>query len=163
MSFTVGTDSFVSLAYAEAYFENRLDVTAWSGASTTAREQALITATSILNLESWVGYVDGTTQALAFPRLGEYYDPIYGQYLDLVDVTVPDRVERATCETALHQLNNEGVLNDAGSSLDRIKVGSIELEGRIGDNATSSKPGSVRGMIKPLLLNSGSSSWWRAN
>jgi len=168
MALTVGTNSFISVADADIYFSNRLDSTKWDDADTATKEQALIQATTILNPNNWIGYVEDTTQELAFPRIGEYYEPVYGQYIPMIDI--PKRVRNATCENALHQITHEGVLNSgSGSELDKIVVGSITLEGKLGGSTgdVSDTPEYADDLILPLIDNSSnpqaSNIWWRAN
>ena len=70
---TVGSasaDSFVSVSDADAYIDTRLNVTAWTGASTPDKERALKSATRELNLLAYLGTRVDTTQALAWPREG---------------------------------------------------------------------------------------------
>jgi hypothetical protein len=158
MALTKGVNSHVSLAEADAYFEVRLDVAAWNAASDDRKEQALITATSMLEDMNWTGVVMSESQSLAFPRSGTYFDPRLGYYVTL-DNDVPDRIIKATYETAYHLLNNDGVLDETGNVTD-ITIGPIELT-RV--RRPSQMPSTAKRLMKPLLMNAGSNSWWRAN
>jgi hypothetical protein len=67
------SNSYVSLADAETYFEGRPFASAWTGADQADKEQALVYATTILERERWAGCEGGNvqaalTQALAWPR-----------------------------------------------------------------------------------------------
>jgi hypothetical protein len=158
MALAKGINSYVTEAEADAYFLNRLDVDAWTAADSTMKEQALISATLMLEDIAWVGMAISETQDLAFPRSGSYFDPRVGALVYLSG-EVPARVIRATKELAYHLLNNEGLQDETGGALD-IKVGSIELS----KVSTPSKLSSVvRDIIKPLRVNGGSNAWFRAN
>lgn len=159
MALTKGVNSHVTLAEAETYFENRLDVAAWHNASDDDKEKALITATNVLENMNWTGVVMSETQDLAFPRTGTYFDPRLGMEVTLDGVTTPDRVIESTYEMAYHFLNNDGILDDTGG-VTNIVVGPIELT-RV--KSPSSVPSVVNRLIKPLLVNAGSNPWWRAN
>lgn len=111
MSFTVGGDdsatSYVSLAYADAYFADR-GSTSWTGTN-TLKQGALVRATD---------YV----KAFFAPR----FDP------DKVDLTaLPDKLLKAVCEYAVIELVTPGGLvpsaADAASTVvTKEKVGPIE-------------------------------------
>lgn len=154
-----GTNSYVTVAEADAYFENRLDVAAWTNANSTQKSQALMTATSMLDNITWVGFVVSESQTLAFPRSGIYYDPFLGMSKALDETTVPNRIINATYELAYHLLNNDGLLDDTGQVKD-LSVGSINLTLITNPRKI---PNTVDKLIKPLKLDGGSNFWWRAN
>jgi hypothetical protein len=157
MALAKGINSYVTRLEADAYFADRLDVDAWTSASESQKEQALITATGTLDEKAWTGVAISDTQALAFPREGNYFDPKLG-YETALD-GVPARILKATCELAYHLLNNDGLLDDTGS-VTSLSVGSISLNIK----STPGKfPPVVTAAINPLLKNGGRLSWWRAN
>ena len=157
MALVKGTNSYATVAEAETYFTDRLDVSAWEVASDSQKEQALVTATSILDDLSWTGIAVSESQLLAFPRIGTYFDPRIGVNISME--TVPVRILRAVYELAYHLLNNDGLFDDVGG-LDSLKIGTFELKTIKSANKI---PDIVRRIIKPLLLNAGASTWWRAN
>jgi hypothetical protein len=158
MALAKGTNSYVTLSEADAYFADRLDVAAWLAADATQKEQALVTATAVLDGLRWTGIAVSQTQPLAFPRSGSYHDPRVGTLVNL-DSAVPARVITATKELAYHLINNDGVLDDSGSAVN-ISVGQINLTTV---RPPSVIPGTVKRMVTPLLQNAGSNSWWRSN
>lgn len=158
MALVKGTNSFVSLTEAEAYFADRMDIAAWTSAESSVKSQALVTATRLLDNLEWTGTAISESQSLAFPRTGWYYEPKQGMDIELPADT-PTRVKYATYELAYHLLNNDGLLDDTGV-VDNITVGSISLSIV---SSPSTFPNVVRKYIKPLLKNSGSAFWWRAN
>lgn len=159
MALVKGTNSYVDVAEADAYFVDRIDPGAWSSADSTQKGQALVTATSMLDEIIWAGIAVSDSQALAFPRSGTYYDPKFGQYIELSETEVPIRIKKATYELAYHLLNNDNLLDDTGSVKD-LSVGSIRLSLVLPANKF---PKVVKNLIKPLQINAGSNFWWRAN
>lgn len=158
MALAKGTNSYVTLAEATTYFGDRLDAGAWDDADDARRSQALVTATEVLDGQSWTGTAVSDSQPLAFPRVGNYFDPRIGTYQSL-PATVPDRVVKATYELAYHLLNNDGILDDTGQVID-LQVGTIQLTKVSKPNLI---PAVVTRLIRPLLVNAGSNVWWRAN
>ena len=157
MALSKGTNSYATVDEANAYFEDRLDAAAWSSADSTERAKALVTATGQLDLLSWAGMAISENQPLSFPRNLTYFEPRIGATLTIS--TVPTRIINATFELAYHLLNNDGLLDDSGS-VRSIAVGSINL-GLV--QAPNKIPSFVNNLIQPLLLNNGSTAWWRAN
>jgi hypothetical protein len=158
MALVKGTNSYVTVEEADSYFVDRLDVAAWSAADATSKAQALVTAASILDELSWVGTAIDELQDLAFPRSAEYFDPKVGAFI-VLDAATPTRILTANKELAYHLLNNDG-LQDSTGSVKNISVGPISLTSVTAPNLI---PHNVKRMIKPLLQNAGSNSWWRAN
>jgi hypothetical protein len=153
------TNSYVDLSEANTYFADRLDVAAWDAAADAQKEQALVTATSLLDNMTWTGTAVSDSQTLAFPRYGQYFDPRYGADVILDDASIPARIETATFELAYHLLNNDGLLDDTGET-DNLTVGSIVLQGIRKANTI---PPFVKTTIRPLLQNRGAKHWWRSN
>ena len=170
MALEVGVNSYVSLVEAEAYFADRLNVAAWTEADDPSKEQALVTAAKQLNLTRWIGVIADKSQTLAFPRIGCYFEPLYNETVKLDGTSVPTRILTANFEQAYHLLNNDDVLDSAGSP-NRIKVDVIELEGlQSGASSVPEMSSTVSGLIDPLRYENGPASagrpagaWWRAN
>ena len=158
MALQKGVNSYVTVDEADTYFADRLDVAAWTGASVEQKPQALVTATKMLDDLDWTGYVVSESQPLAFPRSGEYFDPRTGTAVSLSS-SVPTRVQNATMELAYHLLNNDGLLDDTGT-VESISIGGINITNI---RQANKLPGVVERLVKPLLVNSGSNMWWRAN
>jgi hypothetical protein len=93
MALTVGTNSYITMAEAVAYFGGRLRTEPWDFAETADREKALIHATRLLEALPWAGEKSDADQALAFPR-GE-------------DDTVPQPIKDAQAELALALLDED--------------------------------------------------------
>jgi len=157
MALTKGVNSYVTVDEADAYFSDRLDVSAWVTADATSKAQALVTATKLLEDVLWTGIAVSESQSLAFPRVGEYFDPRVGSMVSLSGI--PKRVTESTYELAHHLLTNDGMLDDIGI-VDSITIGPITISKSIKPNTF---PKIVKNFIRPLQLNRGASPWWRAN
>lgn len=159
MALVKGVNSYATVEEADAYFADRLDVAAWTAASSTQKAQALVTATKMLDNLDWIGVAVSDSQTLAFPRSGTYFDPRLGMEISLSETSVPSRIISATYELAYHLQNNDGLLDDTGLVKD-ISIGSIRLSTV---TSPSKIPGVVRKLIRPLQVNAGTNLWWRAN
>lgn len=177
---TVGgaaSNSFVTLAAAETYFESRPFSATWTTATTAAKEQALVFASTLLNNLRWSGARGSTTtlgqtQALAWPRRwaptlevdaapdwsSEYFvDTTLGTYSSLA---IPAPIVQATCELALEILKSGttdlfGV--DTTRNIKSETVGPISTEyfdAAYRVHGLSRFP-RVAGLIAPLLRYSG--------
>jgi hypothetical protein len=158
MALSKNINSYATVAEADTYFKDRLDVEAWISAESTQKAQALVTATSLIDTLNWTGVAVSETQPLAFPRSGVFFDPRLGMDIEFND-SVPSRIIQATFELAYHLLNNDGLLDDTGSVKD-LTVGSINLTRVLSPNKI---PFSVKRLIKPLQVNQGANLWWRSN
>lgn len=156
MALTKGVNSNVSLEEANAYFADRIDSDAWV-TTDSRKSQALITATSLLNDLPWSGIVGETAGDNAFPRIGTYFDPRTGRREPLSPT--PKRVYTATYELAYHLLLNKNVLDESGGiddlGISGISLNNIKTPGKISGN--------VLKIVRPMLINNGSNTWWRAN
>jgi len=153
MALQKGTNSYATVAEADAYFGDRLGADAWRNASANDQPKALITATSVIDLETYASEKVDEDQPLEFPRVA--YDP------------VPAAVITATYELALHFLKYPEVLVPGSSSgVDEIKIDVIEIKGLSGSGGETQKvPSIVYKLLKPFKLNGGSGGniWHRAN
>lgn len=160
MALTLNVNSYATIPMATLYFEDRLDVAAWDSANDLQRAQALVTASLMLNEIRWVGKATSPSQKLAFPREGFYYDTMLETDVSLVGTVVPDRIIESTYELAYHLLNNDGLLDNAGT-IANLQVGPIKIDTIV---APARFPNKVRRLFNPLVAGgAGSHSWWRAN
>lgn len=137
MALQKGTNSFVSIAESDEYFENRLNSENWF-TNDSAVEQALVTATGILDDMDWGGTAEPTASyPLSWPRDITYYDNKSGYFTDLEDDrsttsegTIPGDIKKATFELAFHLLNNMKTQESNASGENKVKdltVGSVRL------------------------------------
>ena len=155
MALIVGTNSYVSVAEADAYFQDRVHQTAWDNASPqTNQEEALTTATSLLDLEPWAGITAVDGQALAWPRTGVVSGSTSGRNIILgsLGTGAPDAVKIGCYELALHLINNTDLLEDTGET-DSLKVGTISL---VSIRKASVIPRFVKRFYQHLLVGGGS-------
>jgi hypothetical protein len=157
MALVKGTNSYAEVAEADAYFETRVDCDKWLNATQADKERVLVTSTALLDDLSWTGIAVSDSQALAFPREGEYFDPRLGWHVTLSGT--PDRLLKAVYELSLHLLNNRSVL-DVTSTVQDISVGSIKLTNI---QQVSKMPSSIRQSLSCLLVDGGARIWWKAN
>ena len=137
MALQKGTNSFVSVSESDEYFENRLNSENWF-ANDGAVEQALVTATGILDDMDWGGTATPTASyPLSWPRDITYYDNKSGYFIDVEDDrsttfegTIPGDIKKATFELALHLLNNMKTQESNASGENKVKdltVGAVRL------------------------------------
>lgn len=168
MALVLNTNSYVEIADADTYFETRIDSANWFDATDEVKEQALVTATQLVDDHAWIGSAVSSSQALAWPRkYATYNDSRLGLSVTIDEATVPDLVKVAVYEQALHLVNNEDLLAGTTQTFESISVGSISLSDSNGDvTRTSIKPSVVMKPIRPLIRKGGGgvgASWWRAN
>jgi hypothetical protein len=169
MALTLNTNSYVTLDGADAYLETRIDSANWFDATDEIKEQALVTATTMVDNRAWIGYAVSSSQALAWPRKNaSYYSTRMGQTITVATNVVPDEVKIAVYEQALHLTNNEDLLTGQTTNYESISIGSISISDSNGDVTRVSKtPSEVTRPIRDLVKRGGmggmGSSWWRSN
>ena len=165
MALVLNTNSYVEVLDADDYFETRIDAANWTAASETIKEQALVTATTIIDERPWIGSAVSPSQALAWPRKNAlYYDTRMGQDIKFAENEVPERVKTAIYEQALHLIDNEDLLLQTVKNYESISIGSIRLSDTNNETTRISMTPSIAiKMIKPLTSRSHNNSWWRSN
>lgn len=168
MALVLNTNSYVEIADADTYFETRIDSANWFDAEDEIKEQALVTATYMVDDNSWIGSAVSSSQALAWPRKNAiYYDNRMGSNITVGQAEVPNKVKVAVYEQALHLVNNEDVLMGQSQTFESISIGSISLSDSNGDvTRIPKRPVEVLRSIKPLIIRGTGGmggSWWRAN
>lgn len=144
---TVGAanaNSYVTLADAETYLEGRLNISAWTAATTDTKNRALVEAQRTISPLPWAGSRTTDTQALAWPRqyvanpdaplplqnvARENLLPTYIVYYD--DDVVPQRVKDAQVELALEFLKagtTDIAVADPNADIIRKKVDVLETQ-----------------------------------
>lgn len=125
----VGTNSYITEAEALTYFDGSSRAHAvWSAVPRENQCAALITATRLLERQTWQGEqtVAKPTQALAWPRTG-----VTDRYGDAVDsASVPQQIKDAQAELAfeLSQDTDQETESSANSNTKRIKADTVEVE-----------------------------------
>jgi len=168
MALVLNTNSYVTIADADTYFETRIDAAEWDSSNDETKEQALVTATQLIDERHWIGAAVSSSQALAWPRKNAiYYDPRMGQQITVANNEVPSQVKIAVYEQALHLVQNEDLLAQKIQTFESISVGSISLSDSNNDvTKTSITPSIIIRPLRPLIRRDGigmGGSWWRAN
>jgi len=168
MALVLNTNSYVTIADADAYFETRIDSASWTSAPDSTREEALVTATQIIDNNPWIGSAVSSSQALAWPRRNaNYLDNRLGMQIAFSETEIPSLVKVAVYEQALHLLNNEDLVAQTTQTYESIKIGSISVSDSNNDvTRISVTPSFVIKPIRPLLrrgVDGLGASWWRAN
>ena len=166
MALEVGINSYVTVAEAASYLADRIDTDMWDTATPADQAKALVTATRMLDMKSYVGQMASPSQSLSWPRVNaSFTDPRFGGIVTLSDSTIPERIKNAVIEQTLHILSNENLLESKAQEFERIKVGPIEIEGSPENYIPPPRePEMVHTLIKPLIAKVAvSNTWWRAN
>lgn len=127
MTLTVGTNSYINVADADAYFAERLHSDAWTASDTSTKEAALIQATRLIdNIYDWYGELADETQSLGWPRSGAY--DCEGREIDAT--IIPDAIANATCELAINLIKNDVTATPTllQGGFRRAKLGTMEIE-----------------------------------
>lgn len=160
---TVGSstaNSYVTVAEATAYLDERLNSSAWTTAVDAVGgdpERALIMATRRIDEEEFVGTPvnplngtsTGTTQALRWPR----YSATNGEGWVYEHTVIPAPVKHATIELALKYLNDGATDSLANSGLEafkHVRVGSLDVTPRHSHRSTE-LPQYIRDLLRPVL------------
>ena len=189
MALVLGVNSYATVAEANEYFMDRIDVAAWTSADDTMKGQSLVTASQLVDQFRYAGNTATDNQALAFPRQGRYIDDSRGRAYSFdsdytfteLDVTSStnfwnalvalsldiQRLKKATFEQAYHLINVDGVLDTTVGTSDAnsITVGSITISGSHvsgGAAATPERSKIALDFIRPLF-QPGGNNWFRAN
>ena len=168
MALVLNTNSYVEIADADDYLETRIDSANWFNADDEIKEQAIVTATLLIDDNSWIGSAVSSSQALAWPRKNAIYnDSRLGMTVTIAENEVPSRVKVAIYEQALHLIDNEDLLMGTTQTFESISVGSISISDSNGDvTRTPIKSTQATKSIKPLLVKGSvgqGAGWWRAN
>ena len=119
-------NSYADVAFADAYFSQRLNAGKWASATGLQKEAALITGTRILDQSfDWAGSIVTTDQKLRWPRNGVLdRDRRFYSHLKL-----PLVLKESTCEEALYLLQQDrqilpGIL---GKGVSSASIGSLNI------------------------------------
>lgn len=157
-------DSYLSVAGADSYHASHGNPSAWSSASTAAKESALQLATQFLDLTyggQWLGVRIIETMSLDWPRYG--VTDRDGFVID--SDAVPVQIEHATAYLALQVVNGDTLspVVSAGTNIssESVTVGPITTSKTyIGEKTVAKNYPTVAMMLAPLI--GGSSRIYRA-
>ena len=147
------SNSFVTLAEADAYMEGRLSVTNWDLAATTddLKNRSLKQATDVLEQYEYAGRRTTQAQRLQWPR---YSVPDMDGWNYDQDV-VPRPIKEATYELALALTDGSFTLApDQLAAFENVKVGSLDVTPRASYTAAI-LPDHVERLIAHVLEGGG--------
>lgn len=113
-------NSYLDVAAADLYFDDRLDAAKWTAAVTADKTRALLQAAARMQDQNWLGNRVNTIQRLAWPRVGVakidqaggWYGLGYGGGYYFYDYyrsdEIPQPVKDSQCEFALLFLSGGG-------------------------------------------------------
>ena len=143
---TVGgtaSESYASVAEADAYLAFRGDTSTWTALTTTAKELKLKWACIILNTLFWRGMKPSQYQVLDWPR----WNLMDKSGFPVPSTTIPTDIKNAQIELAFQLIAADWTQGIGPSVPSRVKVGSIEVE-----NQTVKKlPAFVLDLLRPYL------------
>lgn len=121
------SNSYVTIAEADALLDDRPYATAWTASANTddAKTRSLITATRILDEQfSWRGVASSQAQPLGWPRTG-VYDRIGASVTG-----VPDEIKLATAlmALALTVSNRIDSAQQSGGEISSVSIGDISVD-----------------------------------
>lgn len=137
------TNSYASVAEADAYLAVRGDTSTWTALTTGQKENKLQWAAVILDTLDFRGTKATSTQALEWPR---------------VNVTdrngwtvsgVPSSLKNAQAEMAFQLIANDWTQGLGPVTQDSLKVGSLEF----GRKSHRAIPAAVAALLRPYLLS----------
>jgi len=159
VTLTEGTNTYVTLADANAYFANRLNTQIWDGAGDNDKSKALIMATKSLDRLIFKGSKVNIDQSLQFPRYFKEY--IHAEFLNLISgvtLDIPQLVQDACCEEAMAILggvsnpNTRATLQQQG--VKRIKFGNAEEEYITQSGVNNTQSSEAKIILRPYLASS---------
>jgi hypothetical protein len=123
-------NAYADVAYADAYFANRLYAAVWTAASADDKARALIMATRHLDEQvEWDVTVCGehttTTQALEFPRNGTLTRDRYNYYDSTI---IPPWLKDACAEQAMAELGSDRTADPSVRGISSVGVGPVAVQ-----------------------------------
>lgn len=147
---TVGgaaSNSYVTLAEAEAYFLTRLNVDSWTGTD-DIKNRAISQASLRIDFEEFEGERYTTTQALKWPRTEMTID----NKTYPVD-EIPVAIKNATYELALYMLGKDMTAANTNDAYDSVKLGPLEVDFNTVQPSNNELPPYVLDYLTPFLDN----------
>jgi len=153
-------ESYLSEADADTYHTAHGNPTAWSGATSAAKEEALRMGTQYLDVvygQRWLGSRSNTDQALAWPRS----DVVDYDGLLIASNTIPQDLKDATAEAAIRHISEtNGLLPDVSEPGDIAsetdKVGPISTSRTyVGGRSQLKQFSLIDGLIAGLVAGAG--------
>ena len=162
MALSLFTNTY--LLDAEPYLSGIAD---WDSSSDEEKEQALVSATRLLDTTLWAGQAVSASQPLAWPRTTFYFfDPVLNLDVTVLTGETPVRLDKAVAAQALHILRYPQLEREFQQSFDSISVGPISLSNSSsvkGAKEVPKVPAEVYDLLRPLSSQASTNNWWRTN
>ena len=144
------SNSYVSRANADTFFEGRYSDGGWSALSSANKDRALVAATRIIDRETFLESPATTTQRLKWPRL--YVRKVDAvNYCDYYLVTeLPQQLKDAVCEMALN-LVALAVTETAGRKVKSFASDDQSFVYESDGRAAGALPSAVMELLSPFL------------
>lgn len=117
------TNSYASLAEAEAYMLTLVHKDDWTAGTDPTKEAALQQATRLLDTLTWKGRKATAEQALAWPRTGVVDREGY----EVSATTIPAALRNACAEFAFRLLGEDRAADAGGLAPASLQVGSLNV------------------------------------
>lgn len=118
------SDSYTTVAAADAYHATTLNATVWDAADTATKEKGLKMATRLFDQRiDWVGSKFEDAQALRWPRSGVTDLDGYSVGTD----EIPTAITEATAEFAKRLIDTDTTGQAEGKGVASLKAGSVAL------------------------------------
>ena len=142
------SDSFATIAEANAYHNARLHNETWFDANTDTKKRALKWATRILDDMKWKGSKTASTQALEWPRAAVLN--LNGDELD--DATIPTFLINAVSEYAFELIKMDREVDSDTKGISQVMAGEVSVKFDKTDRP-SKTPTSIYRIIKNYLAS----------
>lgn len=140
---STSADSYATQAEATAYLAIRTTGTTWTSLTSDVKDNYLRWAAITLDTLGWRGARTAETQALAWPRADVEDQDGYA----VEDDAIPTWLKRAQAEMAYQLVSTDWTQGLGTTPARRVKVGSLEVEGKI----HKPLPPSVLALIRPFV------------
>ena len=149
----ITTNSYVTLADADAYFEDRMHSSVWD--SFSEQEKVLITSSQMLDwYTKWKGNKATAAQSMQWPRTGA----IRPDGTVIADDALPPEVKTAVFELAFSNIGSDRTSDDPLAGIGQLKAGSLMIKsGPEKPNQTNAKviPSHINNIVSELSYNIG--------
>lgn len=120
------SNSYVTLAEANTFFDDQLNVSDWTSATDDDKTRALLMAKDRLEQEVYTGWQVDYDQALAWPRSGAM--DVHGDTYE--NDEIPQPVKDAQCWQALEYLKEDLNADTGLEGFKHVQVGSLNVTPR---------------------------------
>jgi hypothetical protein len=146
-------NSYATRAEGDSYHEGRLYISAWTNASGSDKDRALVMATRVLDSSfRWEGFPTFAGQALDWPRQGLMAK---NRRDSLPDSSIPKEIKDATAELARQLLEGDRTADQTSDvqGIAEMSAGPVSIKFKEGGSGLMSR-------VLPLAVSLLIPSWW---